>query len=346
MIFLYRPRLYVLRQNLVLKTFGDAVFLRITLVIPAARLAHIQYLARLTELLVSHLQHLYNAVYLALFRLVHAPYREQEIGEVGPLGTARNGINVERWKRFVTVLVLDSRVSHHYRPYMPRTAPCLQLRQHQPHLLRLRGTAATLRHVDEYVGIYHQEVETVLAHVALSHRYDVVAVGQARLRVEVYHVLRHVVDNLTVHLPCLALLHGVVHAGGVFHAQCHPCNLPYMLCLDRLLEGEEGYALLTLEHQMSHHAVQEIRLSRVRDARQDDESAIGSRVEDAVGLHAHPHVVTLVVDAHHHLQDVGLVLVQVVDVLCRHILSLLYNSSHLAGPEVGIYVADVLAVAR
>ena len=245
----------------------------------------------------------------------------------------------------MTVLVLDSRMSHHYRPYPSGTAPCLQLRQHQPHLLRLRGSAAALRHVDEYVGVYHQEVEAVLAHVALSHRYDVVAVGQARLRVEIHHVLRQVADNLAVHLPGISLLHSLVHAGGVFHSQCHPRYLPDVLRLDRFFEGEERHALLALEHQMCHHAVQKISLSGVRDARQDDESAVGGRVEDAVGEHAHAHVISLVVVAHHHFQDIGFVLVQVVDVLCRHVFRLLYDSPHLVGSEGGINVADVLAVA-
>ena len=44
--------------------------------------------------------------------------------------------------------------------------------------------------------------------------------------------------------------------------------------------------------------------------------------------------------------DVGFVLVHVVFVLCLHILIFFYYSSYFAGPEVGIYVADGLAVAR
>ena len=113
MIFLYRPRLHILRQYLALKALGDAVFLRIALVIPAARLANIQYLARLAELLISHLQRFYDGIRLALFRIVLAPYREQDISAVSLLGTARTGIAVARRNRLLTVLVMESRVGRH-----------------------------------------------------------------------------------------------------------------------------------------------------------------------------------------------------------------------------------------
>lgn len=138
------PGFIVLRQHLALHRLGYAVVLRFPFVVSAAGLAHVVHLSGMTELLVSHLQHLYDGKHLALLGLRDSVYGEQEVGEVSPLGTARYGVDIQRRKGLVTVLVLYSRVSHYHRPDVARTAPCLQLRQHQSHLLRLRGTAAAL----------------------------------------------------------------------------------------------------------------------------------------------------------------------------------------------------------
>ena len=302
----------------------------------------------MAELLVSHLQHLYDGKHLALLGLRDSVYGEQEVGEVSPLGTARYGVDIQRRKCLVTILVLYSRVGHHHRPDVARTAPCLQLRQHQSHLLRLRGTAAALGHVDEHIWVYHQIIYLLLlaVHHRLHHSDDVVAVGQAGLCVEIHHVLRQEVQHPLVLLPSLFGRFCAVHILRVPHPQGNAGNLPHVLALDRFLEREERHALLVVVHQMRHQTVEEIRLSRVRATGEDDESALGSGVEDAVGESAHPHLVATVVVAHHDVEDVLLVLGEVVDVGVADALRFGYDSLHLAASECLIYLADVLLALR
>ena len=73
---------------------SDAGLLVGALVVAAAGLARVVYLAGMAELLVSDLQHLYQREYLVLLGLVHSAHGEQEVGEVGPLRTAGYGVDV------------------------------------------------------------------------------------------------------------------------------------------------------------------------------------------------------------------------------------------------------------
>ena len=228
-----------------------------------------------------------------------------------------------------------------------RTAPLLQSGKHQLHLLRLRGTAAALRHVDEHIRVYHQEIYLLLLlpHLALGKFRDVFAVGQTALGVEVHHVAHQEFQGVAVHQARLLGRFVAVHRLRVLHAQGYARYLPHVLALDRLLEREEGHALVAVVHQMRHHAVQEIRLSRVRAPRQDDEPAIRSGVEDAVGELAHAHLVAVVVVAHQDVEHLVGILLQVVHVALVRRLGLADDSRHLVPAERLVHLADVFLAA-
>ena len=242
----------------------------------------------------------------------------------------------------MAILVLDAWVGHDDGPYVLGSAPCLQLGQHQAHLLGLRGSASSLGHVYEDVGVYDEIVQPSLAHLLLRHGDDVVAVGQSALGVEIHHVAHQEAQCFLVLLPCLLGGGYAVQGGGVAHAQGYAGYVPDVLRLLGQLKAEVGYALLAVVHQMGGEAVEEVGLARVWDAREHDEPALVGGVEDAVGEGAHAHVISLVVHAHHGAHDFVLVLGQVVYLVGVHLLRLADDAPHLVGSECLVGLADVL----
>ena len=257
-----------------------ALLLRRTLLVSTTLTARVIHLAQTTQLLVSHLHHLHHRVVHRQRRIriliYHTPHGEKEIGQVHPVGTARNLVEIQVALR--AVLVLNSRVRHHKRPDSMLAAPRLHLGQELLHLLRLREPLLALVYRHKHIGVYHQEIKPVLAAQALAHPHDIRRRGQLALSHEIYHVLAQIRNQgvqtgalqLGIHLVGTGILHPLLQ---VRNPHTHLGHVAEMLRLVGQLEREEAHALVAVEDEMSHHAVKEIRLSRVRDARHHHQSA-------------------------------------------------------------------------
>ena len=329
-----------------------ALLLRRTLLISATLAARVIHLAQTAQLLVSHLHHLHHRIVHSQrrirIRINHTPHREEEISQVHPVGTARNLVEIQVALR--AVLVLDSRVRHHKRPHPVLAAPRLHLGQELLHLLRLREPLLALVYRHEHVGVNHQEIQPVLAAQALAHPHDIRRRRQLALSREIHHVVAQIGNQrvqtralqLGIQLVGAHVLHPFLQTG---NPHTHLGHVGEMLRLVGQLEREEAHALVAVEDEVRHHAVQEIRLSRVRDARHHHQSAGGSEMEHAVGQRAHADAVAVVILSQHHALDVVGMLFGGIHILHAQLLGAENNLPHGFGAIAGIHLADVLASA-